>query len=85
MSQPLPACLSDKWELKVQPKKILAIHLNATGQEELLVRWADLPEFENSRELKTDIRFQLSTLRTRWFFKWRVLIETPSLLRSIYP
>ena len=56
LSQPLPKCLTDGWELKGIPEAIVDTRLNAVGEEEVLVKWADLPDFESSWELETTIR-----------------------------
>ena len=55
-SQPLPDCLSNEWELQVQPTEVLATRMNAVGAEEVLVKWVCLPDFENSWELKSIIQ-----------------------------
>ena len=55
-SQPLPRCLDEDWELKVQPETVIAVRKNDAGQEEILVKWVDLPESENSWELKASIQ-----------------------------
>ena len=52
-SQSLSECLTKGWELKVYLEAILATRLNHTGQK-VLVKWTDLPDFENSWELDLD-------------------------------
>ncbi|KAJ1410466.1 Chromo/chromo shadow domain [Sesbania bispinosa] len=47
-SQPLPLFLADDWELKVQPAEALAVQRNQQGDLEILIRWKDFPDFENS-------------------------------------
>ena len=56
VSQPLPKCLTDGWELYVIPEAVTATRLNAAGEQEGLVKWADLPDFESAWELKTTIQ-----------------------------
>jgi len=40
----------------VEPAKVLARRQNIAGQYEVLIQWKDLPEFENSWELASDIQ-----------------------------
>ena len=47
-TQPLPTCLTDGWELRVVPKKVLATWINTVGQPEVLIQQLDLPKFESS-------------------------------------
>ncbi|KAJ1383055.1 Chromo-like domain superfamily [Sesbania bispinosa] len=49
-SQPLPQFLAEDWELKVQPAEALAVRQNSQGEHEVLIKWKDLPDFENSWE-----------------------------------
>ena len=56
ISQPLPAGLSEEWELKVQPSKDLAVRKNQQGELEVLIQWEDMPEFGSSWELAKDIK-----------------------------
>ena len=42
-SQPLPSCLDEGWELKVNPETIIAVKKNDAGQEEILVKWLIYP------------------------------------------
>ena len=55
-SQPLPTTLTEEWELQVQPAEILATRLNSAGFEEVLVKWVNLPDFENSWELRSSFQ-----------------------------
>ncbi|WVY93416.1 hypothetical protein V8G54_032504 [Vigna mungo] len=55
-SQPLPLFLADDWELKVQPTEALAVRRNQQGDLEILIRWKDLPDFENSWEALSTIK-----------------------------
>lgn len=48
--QSLPSCLAEDWELQVCPKEMLAVRHNFAGLLEVLIKWKQLPEFENSRE-----------------------------------
>ena len=56
LSQPLPPVLTKDGELQVQLEEILAVRLNAASLEEFLVMWVNLPNFENSWELKSSIQ-----------------------------
>lgn len=49
-SQPLPVSLTEDWELKVEPESIQDSRAKTDGDLEVLVRWKDLPEFEDSWE-----------------------------------
>ena len=55
-AQPLPAALSEGWELQVQPEKVLAVRTNSADQLEVLIKWQALPDFENSWEIAADIQ-----------------------------
>ena len=55
-SQNLPAALTEDWELQVQPEKVLAVRRNNEDQLQILLKWQDLPEFENSWELASEIQ-----------------------------
>ena len=56
INQPLPLAITEDWELQVQPEAIIAVRINEAGQEEVLMKWANLSEFENSWELKSNIQ-----------------------------
>ena len=58
VAQPLPAALTAEWELQVQPELVLASRTNAAGNWEVLIKWKDLPDFENSWEAADDIQQQ---------------------------
>src|ERR1044072_999970 len=49
-SQPLPAILTEEWELRVEPEDIVDTRVKENGGMEVLVRWKNLPEFEDSWE-----------------------------------
>ncbi|WVZ04713.1 hypothetical protein V8G54_018059 [Vigna mungo] len=55
-SQPLPLFLTDDCELKVQPAEALAVRRNQQGDLKILIRWKDLPDFENSWEALSTIK-----------------------------
>jgi len=40
----------------VQPEKVLAVRRNNEDQLQILIKWRDLPEFENSWELASEIQ-----------------------------
>jgi len=40
----------------VEPAQVLARRQNTVGQYEVLIQWTDLPKFENSWELASDIQ-----------------------------
>lgn len=56
--------------MKVQPEEALAI-MKDIGKAKLLIKWKELPDFENSWEDLSAIKeqFPISTLRTRWFLR----------------
>ncbi|KAJ1413345.1 Chromo-like domain superfamily [Sesbania bispinosa] len=57
-TQPLPKCLTEDWELNVQPAEALAIRQNQQGIMEVLIKWHQLPECENSWETLTELQEQ---------------------------
>lgn len=46
--QPLPSVLAENFELAVQPEDILAVRGNTAQEQEVVVKWQQLHEFENS-------------------------------------
>ena len=54
-SQSLPLCLTEEWELQLEPEEITAVRTNLQGETELPVKWKNLPSFENSWELKSTV------------------------------
>ena len=48
--QPLPACMNENWQLEPEPEEALDTRKNEQGVVEVLVKWKDLPDFENSWE-----------------------------------
>lgn len=44
--------MSDEWELEIQPDaaKVLDYRINTEDLTEVLIKWQDLPDFENSWE-----------------------------------
>lgn len=68
-SQNLQEALSEDWELKVEPEKVVAVKKNNEDQLQVLNKWRDLLDFEKSwRWLPILSRFSLpSTLGTRCF------------------
>ncbi|XP_054783927.1 uncharacterized protein LOC129290886 [Prosopis cineraria] len=46
----IPPALTSELELQVQPEDIRRVRRLMNGQQEVLVKWHDLPEFENSWE-----------------------------------
>lgn len=48
--QPLPACMNEEWHLEPTPEKIIEARRNEQGELEVLVKWKNLPDFENSWE-----------------------------------
>ncbi|CAA7391023.1 unnamed protein product [Spirodela intermedia] len=55
--QPIPGILTNAWEWKVTPKDILVIR-NSSFDTEVLVKWADLPDFEATWELASSLHQQ---------------------------
>ncbi|MCH80066.1 hypothetical protein A2U01_0000828 [Trifolium medium] len=56
ISQPLPECMSDDWQLEVGPEDVMDTRRNEQGEVEVLVKWKGLPEFENSWEAVDKLR-----------------------------
>ena len=85
VSQPLPLAITEDWELQVQPEAIIAVRINEAGQEEVLMKWANLSEFENSWELKSNIQREFPDfhLEDKVDLQGGVLIQTPGLARFI--
>ncbi|GAU48626.1 hypothetical protein TSUD_405850 [Trifolium subterraneum] len=54
--QPLPVCLNEKWRLEPEPEEALDTRRDDLGAVEVLVKWKDLPEFENSWESADKLR-----------------------------
>ena len=82
-SQPLPTIITEDWELQVQPEEILATRLNSAGSEEVLVKWVDLPDFENSWELKSSLEKEFPDfhLGDKVDLQGGVLLRTPNLAK----
>ena len=49
-SQPLPRGLTEELELVVEPEEIVAARRSRAGTPEILVKWVNLPEHENTWE-----------------------------------
>jgi len=47
-AQPLLTALTEEYELQVEPEDVLAVQKNGNGDKEVLIKWKDLPTFENS-------------------------------------
>jgi len=73
--RPLPVELSEDIELIVEPEQIRVTRTNAKGELEVLVKWLNLPEFENTWELATTLKttFPLFHLEDKVTLKGRVL------------
>ena len=54
--QPLPKGQIESGELKLQPTEVLAVKEFSQGDKEVLIRWKDMPDFENTREFSEDIK-----------------------------
>ena len=54
--QPLPAELTEEWELRMQPDKVLATRKNHAGELEVLIQWHNMPECDSSWESAADIK-----------------------------
>lgn len=50
MAPTIPPALSAEFELQVQPQDIRKVRKLMSSQWEILVKWKDIPEFENSWE-----------------------------------
>ena len=86
VTQPLPTCLNEDWELQVVPEKVLATRSNAAGQQEVLIKWLELPDFESSWELRSKIEQEFPSfhLGDKVDFQGGVLLETPDLGNIIH-
>ncbi|KAI5387964.1 hypothetical protein KIW84_073887 [Lathyrus oleraceus] len=49
--QPLPACMKEDWHLEPTPERVVETRRTEQGVLEVLIKWKNLPEFENSWEL----------------------------------
>ncbi|XP_061352937.1 uncharacterized protein LOC133297756 [Gastrolobium bilobum] len=56
--QPLPPSLSESWELQVLPESVVKWRHSSTGIVEVLIKWCDLFEFENTWEEAVVIKEQ---------------------------
>jgi hypothetical protein len=56
MPQPLPVCMNEEWQLEPEPEEALDTRRNDHGVVEVLVKWKNLPEFENSWEPADKLR-----------------------------
>jgi hypothetical protein len=56
MPQPLPECMNEEWQLEPEPEEALDTRRNDHGVVEVLVKWKNLPEFENSWEPADKLR-----------------------------
>ena len=65
ISQRLPVGLSEDWELKVQPSKVLVVRKNQQGELEVLIQWEDMVEFESSWELAEDIKLNFPSFHLK--------------------
>lgn len=54
--QPLPPLLSETHELEVHPEEVLSTRRTTAGEDEVPIKWQQLPDHENSWELSRDIR-----------------------------
>lgn len=52
-NQQLPEFLTAEWELTVRPQKVLEVRKLLNGNLQVLIKWANLPEHENSWEYYT--------------------------------
>lgn len=49
--QPLPSCMNEEWHLEPVPEEVRETRRNESGEFKVLIKWKQLPEFENSWEL----------------------------------
>lgn len=54
--QPLPSCLNEDWMLEAVPEEIIAMRKNDCGENEVIIKWKQLPAFQNSWELTSKIK-----------------------------
>ncbi|KAI5390202.1 hypothetical protein KIW84_075494 [Lathyrus oleraceus] len=71
--QPLPDCMNEDWYLEPVPEKGMDYRRNDQGDWEVLVKWKDLPEFENSWELAERLKeeFPIFFLEVKEVFEGR--------------
>ncbi|KAI5416307.1 hypothetical protein KIW84_041381 [Lathyrus oleraceus] len=71
--QPLPDCMNEDWYLEPVPEKGMDYRRNDQGDWEVLVKWKDLPEFENSWELAERLKeeFPVFFLEVKEVFEGR--------------
>ncbi|KAI5436327.1 hypothetical protein KIW84_022705 [Lathyrus oleraceus] len=71
--QPLPDCMNEDWYLEPVPEKGMDYRRNDQGDWEVLVKWKDLPEFENSWELAERLKeeFPVFFLKVKEVFEGR--------------
>lgn len=56
ISHPLPTCMNDDWCLESGPEEALDTRRNFLGDVEVLIKWKELQEFENSWESMDTLR-----------------------------
>ena len=56
--QPLPTCLEENLELHVQPERVLQSRYSKKGHLEVLLKWKNLPNYENTWEDYDVVRLQ---------------------------
>lgn len=54
--QPLPAVLDENHELHVKPEQVIQSRINEEGTKEVLIKWQELPNHENSWELTFELQ-----------------------------
>lgn len=71
--QPFPDCMNEDWYLEPVPEKGMDYRRNDQGDWEVLVKWKDLPEFENSWELAEKLKeeFPVFFLEVKEVFEGR--------------
>lgn len=57
-TQPLPAALKEDLDLEVEPEAVKQIRTITDGTKEVLIKWKNLPEFENTWESYETINTQ---------------------------
>lgn len=50
LCQRLPAALTTEWELLVEPQEVVAVCKHLDGAVQVLIKWVNLPEHENTWE-----------------------------------
>ena len=79
--QPLPAELTEEWELRMQPDKVLATRKNHAGELEVLIQWHNMPECDSSWESAADIKLSFPSFH----LEDKVVVQGGGIVRNQVP